>query len=88
MNTIFLYSTLGCHLCELALEEIQPCLSGTQWLLKEVDIAEDPELLEQYGTSIPVMHIVASDKRLYWPFDRQAVAELLAHAQATASGHK
>ena len=77
MQELILYSTLGCHLCELALDEIEPCINNTNITVKEVDIADDPQLLEQYGTSIPVAYIKQSDARLYWPFDREQVAVFL-----------
>jgi len=77
MKKLILYSTLGCHLCELALDEIQPCLDSTSWCLEEVDIADDPALLELYGTSIPVLSLPLLDKQLYWPFDHIAVRVFL-----------
>lgn len=77
MSEIILYSTLGCHLCELALQEIEPVLMDSQWLLKEIDIAEDLTLLEAYGTSIPVLHYPKKNKQLYWPFDNLQVKQFL-----------
>lgn len=77
MQKLILYSTLGCHLCELAREEIEPCLEQTTWVLDEKDIADDPGLLEQYGTSIPVLFSAGLNDRLYWPFDRNAVKSFL-----------
>ncbi|MGH1440298.1 MAG: glutaredoxin family protein [Cellvibrionaceae bacterium] len=77
MKKLILYSTLGCHLCELALDEIQPCLDNTEWRLEEVDIADDPELLKLYGTSIPVLSVASVNKQLYWPFDQQGVSDFL-----------
>ena len=77
MRDLILYSTLGCHLCELALDEVQPCIANTDWHIKEVDIADDPALLEAYGTSIPVLFIPEQEQKLYWPFDRLAVQDLL-----------
>jgi hypothetical protein len=77
MIKLILYSTLGCHLCDLALDEIEPCLSNTSWVLEKVDIADDPDLLKQYGTSIPVLFFPAVDSRLYWPFDCLAVKQFL-----------
>ncbi len=77
MQELILYSTLGCHLCELAEEEIAPCLQDTTWQIKNIDIADDPELLKEYGTSIPVLYSPASKDKLYWPFDRSAVAHFV-----------
>jgi len=77
MKPLILYSTLGCHLCESALNEIQPCLDKTEWRLDEVDIADDPDLLQLYGTSIPVLSVPSVNKQLYWPFDRDEVSTFL-----------
>jgi hypothetical protein len=83
MHELILYSTLGCHLCELALEEVDICLkqnnqiSDKAFKIKEVDIADDLSLMEAYGTSIPVLYLAQSDARLYWPFDSQDVAAFL-----------
>lgn len=77
MQELILYSTLGCHLCELAQDEITPCIEGTHWCVKEVDIADDEQLLKQYGTSIPVLYSPVSREALFWPFDRTAVAHFI-----------
>lgn len=73
MQELILYSTLGCHLCELAVIEIEPCLTNSNIVLKQVDIADDPVLLEKYGVSIPVAYEASDEACLYWPFDRQDV---------------
>jgi hypothetical protein len=83
MHEIILYSTLGCHLCELAIEQVEHCLdqdptfSKNAIAIKEVDIAEDLALMEAYGTSIPVLYLASSDARLFWPFDSDGVATFL-----------
>ncbi len=77
MQELILYSTLGCHLCELALDEIGPCLSNRQLVVKEIDIADDPDLLKEYGISIPVLFYPVTKEKLYWPFDRVAVDDFL-----------
>lgn len=63
---LHLYSTAHCHLCELA-----------QSLLKElaiesveiIEIANNDELLEKYGTLIPVLKRLDTHALLNWPFD-------------------
>jgi len=50
-----LYGRLNCHLCEdmqQALVEYQPSLNFT---LKMVDIDEDPVLVSEFGTKVPVL---------------------------------
>ena len=69
MITVYLYSTLGCHLCEHALEIITPLLSGHRFILKEIDISESDALVDRYGITIPVMRRGDNDRELGWPFD-------------------
>ena len=77
MRELVLYHTLGCHLCELAKEQIEPLLSDYQLLMKEVDIADDPALLERYGIRIPVIRLNATINELDWPFDTLEVQRFL-----------
>lgn len=72
MKTLYLYTTLGCHLCEQAKEIIEPLLPGYQLTLEEVEIAERDELLERYGVRIPVVRIEGRLDELGWPFDAPA----------------
>jgi hypothetical protein len=74
MTPLFVYSTAGCHLCELALEVIVP-LVGNRCTIQQVDISEDDELIERYGVRIPVIRRLDDDTELDWPFDiRQFLA--------------
>lgn len=78
MKPIYLYSTQGCHLCELAREIISPLLNTEQLQLKEIDIAESDELIELYGVRIPVLKSPHHTEELGWPFDTKQVVEFLA----------
>ncbi len=69
MRELILYTTLGCSLCEKAKLEIWPVLKQLQLRLREVDIAEDPQLLERFGTRIPVVGLGDVDDICHWPFD-------------------
>ncbi len=73
MHQLFLYSTVGCHLCELAKEQLEPLLEPLNLKLVEVDIAEqgNDELLEAYGVRIPVIKLEGQINDLGWPFDTQ-----------------
>jgi hypothetical protein len=83
MNRLILYHTLGCHLCELAKEEVEPLLSVCKLQLVEIDIADDDILLQRYGVRIPVIRLyvdVNSNKEgddLGWPFDTEGVYQWL-----------
>ena len=90
---LLLFSTAACHLCEQALELLQPFLQqgpqpflqqGDQqhrqgsWSLSEVDISEADDLFQRYGLIIPVLHHAASGNELNWPFDAESVQRFLA----------
>lgn len=54
---VILYTRPGCHLCEEARAEILAAGCNDEYLLEEVNIETDPELVERYGWEIPVIHI-------------------------------
>ena len=70
MKTLILYSTVGCHLCEQALELISPSIQG-QYQITEVDISDSDALVERYGTRIPVILREDTGSEIGWPFDLQ-----------------
>lgn len=71
-----LFGTLGCHLCEEAEQVLQPFVA--QGLVVELlDIINSPEWLERYALTIPVLRRVDNGQELAWPFDQQAVLQLL-----------
>ena len=87
---LLLFSTAACHLCEQALELLQPFLQqGLEeqrrgsWSLSEVDISEADDLFQRYGLIIPVLHHASSGNELNWPFDAESVQRfLVANTQA------
>ncbi|RTZ16884.1 glutaredoxin family protein [Vibrio aquaticus] len=62
---ITLYSTEGCHLCEMAFELTQTLNISNQ--VEVVDIAFDDDLFSRYGVTIPVLNYQGNE--LNWPFD-------------------
>ena len=71
-----LFGTLGCHLCEDAEQVLQPFVA--QGLIVELlDIIDSPQWLERYALTIPVLRRVDNGQELFWPFDQQAVLQLL-----------
>lgn len=74
---LILYTTLGCHLCERAKDELWPVLEHFGWRLEEVDIADSDTLMARYGIRIPVIARADSGAELGWPFVAADVAELL-----------
>ena len=80
---VYLYSTVGCHLCEQAKVILWPLLLQYQFRLVEVDIAESDEMIEQYGTRIPVLNANklegdTNSNELNWPFTAEDVDRLFA----------
>lgn len=79
MPTLYVYTTLGCHLCEEAavLLEMIPCVR--QWQLCYQEIADDPQLMDLYGIRIPVLKRDDSKAELNWPFEAADVQRFLAN---------
>ncbi|MFO2464038.1 glutaredoxin family protein [Pseudomonas sp. 15FMM2] len=71
-----LFGTLGCHLCEVAEEELMPLVEHGL-LVELVDIAESEALFETYGLRIPVLRRVDTGAELSWPFDTRQVVGFL-----------
>lgn len=63
-----LYGTSGCHLCELAEQQLLPWVERG-WQVELVDIAESDALLERFSLMIPVLERVDAGQILPWPFD-------------------
>ncbi|BDU37121.1 glutaredoxin family protein [Vibrio nigripulchritudo] len=65
---ITLYSTEGCHLCEMAYDLLKQ--AGVTSHVEIIDIAFDEELFQRYGVTIPVISVSESgESELGWPFD-------------------
>lgn len=78
MQSIYLYSTPGCHLCEIARDIVSPLLNNYPLYLEEIDIAESDELIERYGVRIPVLKSPHHIEELGWPFGSEQAANFLA----------
>ena len=74
--TLTLFSRPGCHLCELALEELEPRCRDAGVLLQVADVDERDDWRNRYGQRIPVL---ATDEQelAAWPIDWSAVASWL-----------
>ncbi|WP_143872435.1 glutaredoxin family protein [Catenovulum sediminis] len=75
MSELLLYGTEGCHLCEYAEKVIQNV--GLAEHVRHLDIAEDPALVAQFGTLIPVILDSSNNEFLSWPFDEQQLIKWL-----------
>ena len=78
MKELKFFTTQGCHLCEQAEEILVTLQKEYIFELEVIDIAADKELVERYGLSIPVLLNAATGEELYWPFNADKIANLLA----------
>jgi glutaredoxin len=72
MHKITVMSKPNCHLCEAALNTVQKVVGQhIPCLIEEIDITQDPDLLDKYHDDIPVIlvdgverfrHVVDPDK--------------------------
>lgn len=64
-------------MCEKAKIILWPVLLKYQYSLVEIDIAASDELIELYGTRIPVLGTLDKSSELNWPFSADDVEKLL-----------
>lgn len=76
-QNLLLYTTLGCHLCELAEEVALSVIDPDRYKLVKIEISESDELMERYGLRIPVMALQGQSAEIGWPFDAPQFAEFL-----------
>ncbi len=81
MADFVLYHTVGCHLCDIAQSIIDPIMSEFDHQCHLVDIAEDVNLLEEYGWLIPVFKHKGAIDYLKWPFSDVDVKEYIANVR-------
>lgn len=72
---LLLLGTEGCHLCEVAFKVLANIGLAEHIVL--IDIAEDENMVEQFGVHIPVLQDSLTKECLNWPFDEQQVIEWL-----------
>jgi len=52
-----IYGKPDCHLCEVAKQRLAELQQRWRFELREVNIANDPNMLEEYGTRIPLIWV-------------------------------
>jgi len=69
------YTTDGCHLCEEATALLQQLLTQgpEQYQIEVIDIIESDELVQRYGSRIPLIAKQGDVNDLGWPFDYPAL---------------
>jgi len=73
MLKLNLYTTSHCHLCEQAEAILKSIMNyyDISWI--SIEIADNDQLLEAYGTKIPVIKVIGTNTELAWPFDTETV---------------
>ena len=74
--TVTLFTTAGCHLCDLALQQLQTLQQQLPIIIQSVEIGDDDQLIAEYGIRIPVVKC-PNDAELGWPFDLPALITFL-----------
>lgn len=77
MITLQLFSTVGCHLCDMAIEQIKTLSIADHVDLHIVEIGDDDVLVEQYGVRIPVVKF-PDNSELNWPFNQNDILQKIA----------
>ncbi|MBE0440229.1 MAG: glutaredoxin family protein [Gammaproteobacteria bacterium] len=73
MIPVILYTTAGCHLCELADAILQSISTNNPLAITHVEIGDDDSLTERYGITIPVVQF-EDGSELNWPFTETELA--------------
>ena len=77
MKGIKLFSSPGCHLCELGEEILLGVQTTYKFQIEIVDISTSEQLVEKYGIMIPVLLNTENGNHLYWPFNVEEIISLL-----------
>lgn len=80
MIRLYLYGTVGCHLCDDALNLLLPIIeqSISTFELVSIDIVGDDKLMVLYGASIPVLQRSDTQAEINWPFGASELERFLA----------
>jgi hypothetical protein len=76
-NSLVLYGTAGCHLCD----EASMLLTQAGLVWDTVDIADDDILLARYGTRIPVLLRMEDGSEISWPFQQTDLERFIVNPQ-------
>ncbi len=73
---LILYTTAGCHLCDLADAILQSLANSAQLDIVHTEIGDNDELVERYGIRIPVVKF-SDGTELGWPFEQSDIEKKL-----------
>jgi len=72
-----LYTTSHCHLCDEALSLVMQLCNADEVSL--IEISDDQDLIDTYGTRIPVLQRLDTLAEIGWPFNSQDLMKFLGH---------
>lgn len=78
MISLILYSTAGCHLCELAEEQLREASTRFDLQWRWMEIVDSEELMGRYSLRIPVVVEPVSGAEIGWPFYQSDLQSWLA----------
>ena len=68
MKKVTVYSRSGCHLCEIAIDQIKSTMGELKFELEIKLIDDDIKLQEEYGEQVPVI-LIEEKVHDYWRVD-------------------
>lgn len=74
---VILYGTEFCSLCDEARALAAPVCRRLRRPLREVDVADDARLEEQYAERVPVLVRTDTGRELQWPFENEDLYRFL-----------
>lgn len=77
MISLMLYSTAGCHLCELAEQQLREAQTQVSLQWRWTEIVDSEDLMARYAVRIPVVAESVSGAEIGWPFDQSELQNWL-----------
>ena len=79
---VIIYSRPGCHLCEEAKAAIKSAGCEDQFVLDEINIESDEQLLSKYRYDIPVITIDGVETFIHRVSPREFREKIISHQKA------
>lgn len=81
-SSLYLYTSVGCHLCETAEQLLVEVLGEGADRVMPMEISDSDDLMASYGLRIPVLagtNVHGEWSELGWPFDCDDLRAFLQH---------
>ena len=76
MIEFIVYSRFGCHLCEDLLQQLTLLQQKHDFSITEVDVDSSPQLIDQYGSQVPVV-TCGGEQICHYFLDQAAILQVL-----------